>query len=384
MKVPENLIEKRWLLLSFLLFLVFLQGCKFGCMIHSHAVWIESPLENETISGEVEIVAGYTYTWGCIIGECPSPETYGTYTLKWHNLDTNEWGVIATAVPITQSSRWDTTQVPNGRYDIWIYTYNYDAECNPWTLWDMSNHRAVTVSNGCVITVTLDPDEVRPTGSGTPNMTLVIVAVTDAEDNPVPGVNIILEAEAIQYSGGHQHNSDRPAGRFDRDEGITDANGEFRSRYTASAFGGEEVIIGRSQECPNEEGRATLTVRMPGLRALGSGTGYILTGSTPAHPDNHYGTSTTNNALEIVAREYAFLYSGSQLRYNDMSLMYGGLFDIGPPYGSLWHTPQREHRAGRNVDVGIVSIGRQNMLRRIIQRQRGSIYEEGDHWHLTF
>ena len=381
----KNLIRWRLLLL---LPLLFLTGCRWGCLIHEHRVWPISPVENETISGQVEIIWGYYYRWGCYFGECPSPETYATYDEKWHNLDSGEWGIIAAGKPISQSSMWDTTQVPEGRYEIWIYTHNYDAECNPWTLWDISNYVTVNVEKKCKITVSLDPSEVRPTGSGTPNITTVIVKTTDHQGNPIPDVSVTLEAEAVQYSGGHQHNSSRKVGSFNPPTGTTDANGEFRSRYTASAFGGEEIIIAKVEECEPKEERASLTVRVPGLITLGSGANFILTGSTPAHPDNHHGTSTINSALETIANDYADSFPGFQLVYNDMSLVYGGLFDIGPrpghPGWQLWHTPHSKHRTGRNVDLGLVSIGRQNTLRRIIQRNKGSIYPEGDHWHLTF
>lgn len=29
----------------------------------------------------------------------------------------------------------------------------------------------------------------------------------------------------------------------------------------------------------------------------------------------------------------------------------GGLFDIGPPYGSFWNPPHQLHRVGRSVDI---------------------------------
>lgn len=368
MKNPRNLIKK-WPLLV-LLPLVFLTGCRWGCLIHEHRVWPISPVENETISGQVEIIWGYYYRWGCYFGECPSPETYATYDEKWHNLATGEWGIIATGKPINQSSMWDTTQVPEGRYEIWIYTYNYHEECNPWDIWDQENYFTVRVQNKCTLTVTLDPEEVRPTGAGTPNITTVIVKVTDVRGDPVPNAEVTLEAEAVQNSGGHQHNSDRPPVDntvFNPPTGTTDANGEFRSRYTASAFGGKEIIIAKSEECPGEEGRATLTVKVPGLVELYSGASYYyeLKEPTSSHPSPYWVADDVRLVIALIADLYHYnLPNNPNLVITDASLEWGGGFDIGGHWEDCI-TPRRlggdghghqTHREGRDIDVRIWNI----------------------------
>ncbi|MBI4654020.1 MAG: hypothetical protein HY752_03400 [Nitrospirae bacterium] len=39
------------------------------------------------------------------------------------------------------------------------------------------------------------------------------------------------------------------------------------------------------------------------------------------------------------------------LGINDMSLVWGGLFDIGPPIGFFWSPPHKSHRKGTSVDI---------------------------------
>lgn len=190
---------------------------------------------------------------------------------------------------------------------------------------------------------------------------------------------------------------------------------------------------------------AILNVMVSGLVQLNPDANYELWGGTNNHPGpgenmtaeqsalnvNHWGTQTTINALQNIARQ-AILppqpippppppppgvpppqYGiGLRLIFNDISLPRGGLFDINChlsldpnlyPHGyqcetnanvyhqscttpGLWHVPHITHRKGRNVDlwVGNVPVGSRDALKTIIRQNGGNILEEDNCWHLTF
>ncbi len=133
----------------------------------------------------------------------------------------------------------------------------------------------------------------------------------------------------------------------------------------------------------------TLYIMVPGLVKLEPGKYYQLVGATTYHPENHYGTPYTVDALKKIA-VYAHDSLGvDTLYYNDMSLEYGGLFDIGPNYGQLWHTPHKEHRTGKNCDMRPIKGKKGRALKKFISRNFGlfnklkkDVYNEGNHWHL--
>ena len=89
----------------------------------------------------------------------------------------------------------------------------------------------------------------------------------------------------------------------------------------------------------------------------------VATGSKTSHPDNHYGTSTFNQKIESIAKKYYEKFrcykkaaDGSHLGYqaigvNDMSLQYGGLFDV---YNN-WKTPHSSpgHAKGLAADIRV-------------------------------
>lgn len=123
----------------------------------------------------------------------------------------------------------------------------------------------------------------------------------------------------------------------------------------------------------------TIGVRIDGLEPLPAGANYVLVGSTAIHPDNHYGIATLNNSLITLANNYAAASPGQQLRYNDMSLAEGGLFDI----GGNWTPPHVSHRFGTDVDLALVSAANRNRLRQLIRAAGiSTVIVEGNHWHL--
>ncbi len=87
----------------------------------------------------------------------------------------------------------------------------------------------------------------------------------------------------------------------------------------------------------------------------GSTTYWKCDGTVIHHPANHYGTSYTLRQLQLAIRDFA-QWSGTERGYghylvlgvNDMSLIYGGMFDI----CSDWTPPGHDsHRRGTSVDI---------------------------------
>jgi len=106
---------------------------------------------------------------------------------------------------------------------------------------------------------------------------------------------------------------------------------------------------------------------------------YDLIGVTDTHSDNHYGTVSMNGSLVSLADSYANAFPGQRLAYNDMSLEYGGLFDI----NGTWAPPHSSHRFGVDADLRLVPAERRLRLHQLITAAGISrVIVEGNHWHL--
>ncbi|MBM3301249.1 MAG: hypothetical protein FJY85_15010, partial [Deltaproteobacteria bacterium] len=103
-------------------------------------------------------------------------------------------------------------------------------------------------------------------------------------------------------------------------------------------------------------------------------------------------TSKTLSRLRQLA-DSAYAHSKWVLQYNDISLMYGGPFDVGKT--RHWDTPHQTHREGRNVDMRPVSVSDDSIdvewLEKFITNTlKGSFREEArgiqlkHHFHLGF
>ena len=80
---------------------------------------------------------------------------------------------------------------------------------------------------------------------------------------------------------------------------------------------------------------------------------YILTGNDPGteygkrHPKNHHFFSPLHDKLTSIADFYYDFGDGNVIQFNDMSLPWGGLFDI----DGYWQPDHKSHRTGTDVDV---------------------------------
>lgn len=207
---------------------------------------------------------------------------------------------------------------------------------------------------------------------------------------PISGMLVTFTFQPQPYSGYHQHDSvGRPGGTVDPASVTTDSYGCAGTSYTAPQFAGIVHVIGTGQfELGEATGTVVIHVNALCCVELGPGVHYTLVGDTPQHPQNHNGTLNVNSRMGDIAQQF-YQQTSIRIRINDMSLNWGGLFDIGRPYGVFWQSPHNEHRWGLNVDVGTSNLGNYRNLFYNIAAMNGAadggpILDEGDHFHLRF
>jgi len=87
---------------------------------------------------------------------------------------------------------------------------------------------------------------------------------------------------------------------------------------------------------------------------------YVLYNSTTDaqyHADTHWGTQSLINTLVTIADEYKTIFPAAPPLYiNDMSLPWGGLFDVNHD----WRVPHKLHRCGNHADIRKVMIPENN------------------------
>ena len=121
----------------------------------------------------------------------------------------------------------------------------------------------------------------------------------------------------------------------------------------------------------------TTDIKIDGLELLkpahedglyGGATYYKLIGEKPWHPINHFGKIQTLDLLKEIAWQYHSEFPNDEvLNINDISLRWGGLFDvkIDSTTGEhiLWVTPHKFHRYGRQADLRLRTIPAENRAR---------------------
>jgi hypothetical protein len=238
---------------------------------------------------------------------------------------------------------------------------------------------------------------------------------------PVDSGTLTLTAVPQPNGGGHEHGA-RPAGTFvqvgedvsvDGYPGgsagsmtltLSEA-GEAQAIYRTSGVSGWErirAVVANGGQVATET--ASVAVRVKGLQETTGGSSMAFIGVTSRHPDSHWGAGGMGLALQELADSLAsiarFIESlpepfrkrygrfPSVLAVNDMSLPWGGLFDI----NAEWVNPHMEHRNGLDADVD-VRRGAQDdayarsVLRLWVDRMGHTVYDErqtGNHYHLNF
>jgi hypothetical protein len=111
---------------------------------------------------------------------------------------------------------------------------------------------------------------------------------------------------------------------------------EFVAPIASGIIEMQAVVDGSAQNLSSHK----FKVKVPNLHPLSSSNSLVLVGSTGAHPDNHYGTTSLNSKLRQLSVMF-FNKFGIPIYVNDMSLEWGGLFDI----AGHWSSPHLTHRA---------------------------------------
>jgi hypothetical protein len=193
-------------------------------------------------------------------------------------------------------------------------------------------------------------------------------------------------------SDGHNHsdaNKPRLKGTFGPGVGPPEP-GSFFVKYDAPKASGLVKLtihcaLDNGQPCA--AGNVDVKVKVGGLQELTQGTNYTLVGDLPEHPSNHYGISEFNAAVKELANTYSAAYGGDQLAFNDMSLAFGGVFDL----NFNWLGPHSEHAKGLNLDLRMSQIPpsrRPALKAMIIKHNMGILVEKPPqapyHWHLRY
>jgi hypothetical protein len=151
----------------------------------------------------------------------------------------------------------------------------------------------------------------------------------------------------VPYTGGHEHHDAlRPKGSCSPSSINISAGqtGPEKATYSSNIVSGADTI--RLKVDGEEQKSLAMGIGITILGEMPSSNYWRLTGETAKHPDNHYAVVSTIANMAKIAREYYEL-TDTTLGINDMSLKWGGLFDI---YGN-WSTPHSTHRTGEDVDI---------------------------------
>ncbi|MBP7796129.1 MAG: hypothetical protein KA059_05065 [Elusimicrobiales bacterium] len=140
----------------------------------------------------------------------------------------------------------------------------------------------------------------------------------------------------------------------------------------------------KSKDGCNGEQLDYLNVLVPGLEVLTAGSGYNLVGETDSHPYNHYGTKLLIDTLISIANEYKSNFPEAEpLNINDMSLIWGGLFDV----NNNWKPPHNLHRCGNQADIGKITIpkaNRRKFIEVVCKKTKFLLSEEEPpHYHIS-
>lgn len=231
------------------------------------------------------------------------------------------------------------------------------------------------------VSLTLDESTIEPSPSHLEqNLVRVSVAVTDGTGQSIPNVDVTLKAQPVDLVvAGHDHAgpgpgllnnlASAPTGTFEdiatrqAIQGCTTgADATCQAFYAANAVSGVYKISAALSDNGTISESKGLTVRVGGvigLVSLKEDPRYELVGQfgtdavTSQHTINHFGTLPMTIRVSIVGALYfAFSRMHGVLGINDLSLPWGGLFDI----GNRWSPPHNLHRTGGSVDINTVHV----------------------------
>lgn len=168
-----------------------------------------------------------------------------------------------------------------------------------------------------------------------------------------PGNRWAVSLERVENSGGHRHTGrDKQVGMVTPSSGVIGRRGADSFEFHAPDACGLMVIHtvwnGRSRVAD-----VFNKVRVPGLVRLPARRSIVEIGIQAEHPDSHYGHPALVDGLSELADAFYARFR-IPLQVNDISLIWGGLLDIGEERGNRrawWEAPHDEHRDGKQADI---------------------------------
>lgn len=122
-------------------------------------------------------------------------------------------------------------------------------------------------------------------------------------------------------------------------------------------------------------------VKISGLVEMTEGQNYILYNSDESigyHPDNHYGAQKLVETLKIIADGYRAVFPNSApIQINDMSLPWGGIFDIDRDWKRSPASTYWLHEQGYGADISKTNIPLENRQKLLeIMCKNSAVYSE--------
>lgn len=184
-----------------------------------------------------------------------------------------------------------------------------------------------------------------------------------------PAANVPVEislagpAAHTLEAAGHDHQAGRPLGQLDGSTNLplvrsSGPDGIVSVEYRPPAAAAAINIHAKTHDGATAVSSSLQAkVHIPHLRPLIFGSAIAAAGNDGSHADRFNGRALTLERLETAANLYAFEQTTSPalrkvetpepIRVNDMSLPWGGLYDI----GGNWQPPHSGHRCGTVSDI---------------------------------
>jgi hypothetical protein len=234
-------------------------------------------------------------------------------------------------------------------------------------------HFNVLAVQGETIQLTISENQTLPSRKfdTSPRFITSTAKLTDGSGNLVSDVVVDFVDEAANWHiSGHDHTNGSALNHlqtgFFQDAGgvpttsCKTVNGTCSLLLRVPEVSGQYSVRAVVDNDPSvSSGIVDLVVQVPDLQllslpdtSLSGETAFRLTGKTANHSANHYGTEDLRLSVKAIADDY-FIATNSTLGINDMSLGWGGLFDI----AGEWFEPHSLHRDGMSVDIDHLTQG---------------------------
>ena len=217
-------------------------------------------------------------------------------------------------------------------------------------------------------------------------------------EQPVPNKTVTITIKRIEGTGGHDHlnplSLDKSGQLFIGNKkgnpinATTDSNGEVVvDKLLSSQVSGIYIIEAALESKPEIKDTTSLIVKVTGLLDFGIilSKEWYLTGSLPQHLLNHFcdqemGLKLASAIMDFYEWniEYSKLLNKTPIKLliNDMSLIWGGAFDIPGQWGL--YSNHSFHRIGLSVDINRTGMSNEELftLTSFMKKQNGSKYPE--------